>query len=275
MIWLREDLKGRFPGDDAFDKILHLEGEVFRELAGRRTLKFVLGGKSYFAKLHFGVGWKEIFKNLIHFRLPVLGAEHEWRAIRRFEELGVATMTLAAYGRRGWNPARQESFVITEELVNTISLEDLCRDWPRQPLPASIKRALLREVAETAKALHNNGVNHRDFYLCHFLLDRSWLDTGGGCGKPKLHVIDLHRVQLRDHTPSRWVIKDLAGLFFSSMDAGLTKRDYLRFVKCYRNSPLRQTLALEKSFWIQVTNRAVKLYQREFGRSPHSLPFAM
>ncbi len=268
MIWLRDDLQDQFPGSDAFDRILHLDGEVFRELAGRRTIRFFLEGKGYFAKLHYGVGWKEIFKNLIHLRLPVLGAGHEWKAIRRFEELGVETMTLAAYGQRGWNPPCQESFVITEELVNTISLEDLCRDWPTQPPAPSFKRVLLQRVAEIARVLHNNGVNHRDFYLCHFLLDRSWLDNASGCEKPKLHVIDLHRVQLRRHTPSRWVVKDLAGLLFSSMDTGLTKRDYYRFMKCYRNRPLRQILVQEKSFWLRVVHRAVRLYQREFGHSP-------
>ncbi len=273
MIWLRDDLKNRFPGADAFERILVLEGEVFRELAGRRTLRFFSGEKSYFAKIHFGVGWKEIFKNLIHLRLPVLGADNEWKAIRRFEELGVGTMALAAYGRRGWNPARQESFVITDELIDTISLEDLCRDWPVQPPRPSVKRALLYEVAAIARALHNNGVNHRDFYLCHFLLDRSWLDTARGCERPSLHVIDLHRVQLRRHTPSRWVVKDLAGLFFSSMDVGLTLRDYYRFMKCYRTRPLRQILVQERSFWKRVTHRAVRLYQRDFGRSPKiSLP---
>ena len=40
MIWLRADMQALFPGEDAFDRILHLEGEIYRELAGRRTLRF-------------------------------------------------------------------------------------------------------------------------------------------------------------------------------------------------------------------------------------------
>jgi heptose I phosphotransferase len=36
-------------------------------------------------------------------------------------------MPLAGYGKRGINPAKIQSFVITEELTNTASLEDFCR----------------------------------------------------------------------------------------------------------------------------------------------------
>jgi len=268
MIWLRADMQALFPGEDAFDRILDLEGEVFRELAGRRTLRFCVGERSYFAKLHFGVGWREIFKNLWRLRQPVLGAGQEWRAIQRFEALGVATMTLAAYGERGGNPARQESFVITDELVDTISLEDLSRNWrTASPAPA-FKRALIAKVAEIARTLHENGVNHRDFYLCHFLMEQTPGTTGPGGASPKLHVIDLHRVQIRRRTPKRWVIKDLAGLFFSSLDIGLTSRDVFRFLRHYRQRSLREIFSEESGFWSRVARRAVRLYQRDFKRAP-------
>ena len=268
MIWLRADMQALFPGEDAFDRILHLEGEIYRELAGRRTLRFCVGERSYFAKLHFGVGWREIFKNLWRLRQPVLGAGQEWRAIQRFEALGVATMTLAAYGERGGNPARQESFVITDELVNTISLEDLSRNWRTAPPAPAFKRALLAKVAEIARTLHENGVNHRDFYLCHFLLEQPLGTTGPGGASPKLHVIDLHRVQIRRRTPKRWVIKDLAGLFFSSLDIGLTSRDVFRFLRHYRQRSLREIFSEESGFWSRVARRAVRLYQRDFKRAP-------
>src|SRR6185295_20373102 len=60
-----------------FDRILALEGEVYRNVAGRKTLRFSRDGKSYFLKVHLGVGWKEIIKNLIRFRLPVVSAKTE------------------------------------------------------------------------------------------------------------------------------------------------------------------------------------------------------
>jgi hypothetical protein len=47
---------------------------------------------------------------------------------------------------------------------------------------------------------------------------------------PIIPLIDLHRAQLRKKTPRRWVVKDVAGLYFSVMDIGLTQRDLFRFV---------------------------------------------
>ena len=113
---LPDSLAAAFGGAQAFDRIMQLDGRVFRDVPGRRTLQFQLGGRSYFAKLHYGVGWREIFKNLFTLRLPVVSALTEWRAIRRLSELGVATTPAVAVGCRGRNPARLQSFIITEDL---------------------------------------------------------------------------------------------------------------------------------------------------------------
>jgi heptose I phosphotransferase len=238
-----------------FERIMTLPGEVFRDVKGRTTLRFQAGGCAYFLKRHTGVGWKEIFKNLFSLRAPVLGAGNEHAALRRLGELGVATLREAGFGQRGWNPARRESFLITEELAGMVSLEDLCRDWPRQPPEAGFKRALLAEVARITRVLHENGVNHRDFYLCHFLLD-----PASSPRAPRLYLIDLHRAQLRQRTPERWRVKDLGALYFSAMDIGLTRRDRLRFLKIYRARPLRDILVQESGFWDKVARRAQALY---------------
>jgi lipopolysaccharide core heptose(I) kinase len=240
---------------EAFEWIMALSGQVFRDVKGRTTLRFEAGGRAYFLKRHTGVGWKEIFKNLLSLRWPVLGADNERAAIRRLGELGVATPRLAGFGQRGWNPARRESFLVTEELAGMLSLEDLCRDWPRQPPEPAFKRALIERVARIARVLHENGVNHRDFYICHFLYDPASSPTA-----PCLYLIDLHRAQLRPCTPERWRVKDLGALYFSAMDIGLTRRDLLRFLKTYRARPLREVLGREAGFWEKVLRRARALH---------------
>lgn len=236
-----------------------VSGEVYREPEGarRRTLRFERGGKGFFLKLHWGVGWGEILKNLANLRLPVLGAANEWRAIQRLEQLGVETMRLAGYGHEGGNPARQRSFVITEELAGCISLEDYCKDWPQQPPPFNEKLALIRRVAEMTRTLHENGVNHRDLYICHFLLQQPW---DGREASLHLHLIDLHRVQIRNRTPERWVVKDVGSLHFSAMEIGLTRRDLLRFIRIYSGGPLREVLKRDGAFWQAVQRRADALY---------------
>ena len=100
MHYLSEDFAKDLPKGDSFHNLQTMEGKVYRDVQGRKTLQFALGGKSYFIKNHFGVGWKEIFKNLVQLRLPILGAENEWRAISKLKSLGLATMTSKGRKRR-------------------------------------------------------------------------------------------------------------------------------------------------------------------------------
>ncbi|MEW6585065.1 MAG: lipopolysaccharide core heptose(I) kinase RfaP [Nitrospirota bacterium] len=272
MMELRADLRNFFGSNDVFENILNAEGRVFREHKNRKTVYVVKDGKGYFIKIHRGIGWKEIFKNLLSLRWPVLSAGNELCAIRRLEEIGIETAKVAGFGERGMRPAWLESFLITDDLVNTISLEDFSRDWRSHPPDFTMKSAIIERVAGIARLLHRSGINHRDFYICHFLLDTSGLNKNDDYEGLHIYLIDLHRMQMRERTPLRWRIKDLSGLLFSSMNIGLTKRDIFRFMKAYSGKPLRNTLTEDASLWSQVFRRSVKLYERHFGRRP-DVPF--
>ncbi len=244
---------------DAFAAVARLSGEEFRRVKSRRTFRFEVENRGYFAKVHHGVGWREIWKNWFQLKAPVLGAANEFYALELLARLGVDTMTPVAFGEKHWNPARRESFLVTEELTDCVSLEDYCRDW--RPSFRE-KTALLTVLAQTAAAMHDHGLNHRDCYLCHFLLDRKrWQE---GRGEAHLHVIDLHRAQIRRRIPYRYRVKDVAGLFFSSMDAGLTRHDLFRFMRIYSHGQWRGQMR----FWRDVERTAVKLYCKEFKRDP-------
>ncbi len=259
-LMLAEPFKRLWGGRDAFAEVERLEGVVYRELDARRTLRTEVAGRGYFVKIHRGIGWREIFKNLLTAKLPVLGAGQEWRAIQRLHEAGVPTMTAVAYGERGSNPADQHSFIVTEELAPTISLEFFCMDWVKQPPEPRLKRALIAEVARMTGMMHRAGVNHRDCYICHFLLHTDKPVTADDF---KLSVIDLHRAQTRAAIPLRWRNKDLAGLYFSALDIGLTRRDKLRFLKGYFLQPLRQILRDEAALLAWLERKAEKLYRRK------------
>jgi heptose I phosphotransferase len=258
---LREDFRRAWP--QPFDAVRQVQGDVYRHKEGRTTQRFEFEGAPYFLKIHRGVGWGEIFKNLSQLRLPVLGAQNEWRAIEFLHRHDIGTMTCVGYGKLGFNPARQLSFLLTEELGAMESLEDHCAVWPQDPPSPLQKRLLIEAVARIAGTMHRQGMNHRDFYLCHFLMDDNW----DQCSPPPLHLIDLHRAQIRRRTPRRWQIKDLGALYFSAADIGLSRRDVLRFVRCYTGLPLRQALA-DQQLWTQVCRRAIKLYRRDFGVDP-------
>ena len=80
---------------------------------------------------------------------------------------------MVGFGERGLNPARRQSFVITEALENTISSgRFLCRlDRASATISAArlaLKWALIRRVAEMSRCLHTQGINHRDYYSVPF-----------------------------------------------------------------------------------------------------------
>ncbi len=102
---LSEPFKSLWLGKDPFTEVESLQGEVYRELSGRKTLRTEVQGKGYFVKIHRGIGWPEIFKNLITAKLPVLGAGQELKAIKKLQSVGVDTMTAVAFGEKGANPA--------------------------------------------------------------------------------------------------------------------------------------------------------------------------
>ncbi|MDP7452092.1 MAG: glycosyltransferase [Arenicellales bacterium] len=321
-IYLREDL-----GQLSFDELLeigknmigghHNVVEARDKLGeeGRRTVSFSHNSERYYLKIHDGVGWKEIGKNLTSLRLPVLGAENEWKGVHHLrrqtllQNLGLNTLNIAGYGtreRRFWkilnNPAKRQSLIVTDEIPEAISLEDLFKDklfWGRNankiPIKICFKRWLIEQLAQTARVLHNSGANHRDFYLSHFLLQRTKESHEPTPENSSLFLIDLHRMQIhkprwtawikailqgalklqRPHppesvTPRRWKMRDVSGLHYSSMDLGLTKRDLIRFISTYENISNRQvleTLQDNDGFWRDVQSRAHNLYRSEKRRT--------
>ena len=229
--------------------MMALQGITFRKEAGRLTQAIAIDGQSYFIKQHTGVGWREIFKNLLYGRLPIISAKNEWVALQKCKTLGIASPHVYGYGKQGINPAQIRSFVLMEALQDARSLEEISCHWKAFPPSFALKNQFTMKVAQITRTLHDAGINHRDLYICHFLLKDQ-----------TLYLIDLHRAQIRKRTPSRWRIKDLAALYFSSMDIGLTHRDRLRFMRAYQKKPLNAFSKMEHTFWEWVKKRGEKLY---------------
>lgn len=261
-LFLREELQQAWSEKAIFQHLATIPGEVFRDKEGRRTLRFELNGRSYFLKYHAGVGWGEIIKNLLQFRKPIISARNEWRAIQRLHELGIGTMQLAGYGETGWNPARRRSFVITDDLSGTMSLEHLGEQWRQHPPTFRTKQALLEKLALVSRRMHQAGLNHRDYYLCHFLLDASFAKTNQFSMETELFLIDLHRTEQRRTVPDRWLIKDLGSLYFSAFEVQLSRHDRYRFMMRYSGLPLRQVLSQQRRFWQNVEKRAQQLLDK-------------
>jgi UDP-glucose:(heptosyl)LPS alpha-1,3-glucosyltransferase len=128
------------------------------------------------------------------------------------------------------------------------------------------KYRILASVAAIARELHRAGINHRDFYLCHFMLKTQFI--ADQTLVPEIYLVDLHRAQLRPQVPVRWLVKDLGGLLFSSLNLNFTQRDYLRFMRVYFAQELRAVLMEQKVLLEKVSLRACATYRRDFGHDP-------
>jgi len=275
-IYLSDELVTHYDKPLDIQNIMQTHGEIIREAPGRQTILFSHENKNYYIKSHTGVGWREILKNLSYLKKPVIGAQNEWHGIHHLDRINIKTMTPAGYGMVNRNPARRKSFIITEALEDTISLEEFCGQWKTKPPHGRdairFKRWLIAQLAKTTRVMHNSGANHRDYYLIHFLLRKGYAENGTlSAEKSSLFLIDLHRMQLRKRTPYRWRVKDVAGLYFSSMDMGLSLRDLYRYMSLYMGKPLRETLIEDARFWRDVRKRGLRVYRAEQRRRKPAL----
>jgi len=251
-----DKLESFFSTADPFGLARDLEGIVYRDYANRKTKKFSFEGSSYFLKYHGPVGWKEIFKNILQFKIPVIGAKRELNAILKLQSISIKCPEFVGFMSKGWSPANRHSFLITKDLEGTISLEDFFIEGMYQKLPVSKKRILLKSLATICRTIHQNGLNHRDLYLCHFHLPAEEEFEG------EISLIDLHRAQIRRKVPMRWATKDIGGLLHSVIEFGISETDCYRFLSIYFNCSFKKLIEENKSFIEKSRSRAYSMYMK-------------
>ncbi|MGB0775810.1 MAG: lipopolysaccharide core heptose(I) kinase RfaP, partial [Akkermansiaceae bacterium] len=181
-------------------------------------------------------------------------------------------------GTRGSNPAKRESFVIMEALDERVEVENFLKDIGgltdlTRKARWRLRKEIIKTVAQAAKKMHGAGMNHRDFYLCHFhIAERDWQQWAGEV--LRLPLLDLHRAQIRSKVPRRWLVKDLGALYFSALDAELTNRDVVTFLREYLGADWRKRCRENLAFWQAVSARAASFYQKH-RQKPAPLPAAV
>ena len=236
-----------------FDYLINLPGQIYRQVKNRKTLKVNLN-KDYFIKTHQALSLREQIKNLLSLKWPVPNALDEQKAITAVQKLNINTMDIAGFGEYA-----NDSFLITEAIEPNISLDQLLEAKIDTQDYFKLKRRLIKIIAQTTKLLHENGLNHRDYYVCHYLLK---LDQNDHQISPEnLYLIDLHRMQIRSRTPIRYIIKDLSSILFSIRNYKFTRTDYLRFIQYYTDNNLKKYRE-NKSFWQKVRNKANRLREK-------------
>lgn len=271
LLELSDNLRRELPdGTAPFNWFLHGSGTVHREVKNRLTYEARLGELHFYVKRHLGCGWKEVLKEWYRLRKPVVSARTEWEGAEALAAAGVRVPRVLGKGERGRYPHAVESFVALEALENCETLEHFQPGWMRYDGTrwVHLKHALIDEVASAAARMHGKGINHRDFYLNHFLVNRDFIESWQPGIAVPLHLIDLHRVQQRTSVPSRWLLKDLAALLFSALNAGLTSTDCARFLRIYLGAGWKNKVRADAAFWKKVIQKAIQLYRGFYGNEP-------
>jgi heptose I phosphotransferase len=204
----------------------------YAEKQGRSTGRYRLdvGGEtlSLYVKKQFRLPWwRRTAAALGTFPGPL-----EWKNLQTAAALGVRVPEVVFCGAERGHRCR--SVLAVRELEGYQALHryvpGALADLP-EPTRRRRKRALIARLAETARLLHGNRYFHRDLYFCHFYLR----DDASAPDGFDLVLIDFGRL-LRSRV-SRWRIKDLAGLLYSSDVPGVSRTDRLRFLLQYLGVP--------------------------------------
>ncbi len=182
-------------------------------------------------------------------------ADDEVRGLRLLEAAGIPTMTLVAWG--GLSDGR--SFVITEDLAGYQPADKLLEngfafDRIREPL------------ADLAARLHNAGLHHRDLYLCHFFVkaEDATIDV---------RLIDIARVKKLPVllTRQRWIVKDLAQFWYSTMSVPIPEPQRQAWLVRYAQErgeasaiPLKRAIEKKVS---RIAKHDAKLRRKQPGRN--------
>ncbi|MDB5303215.1 MAG: Lipopolysaccharide core biosynthesis protein WaaP, heptosyl-I-kinase, partial [Phycisphaerales bacterium] len=139
-------------------------------------------------------------------RRPTTPAEDEVAGHRLLMAHGIPTAPLA-----GWGVLEdRRSFVMFEDLTGYKPADKLIES------DTSFDR-LSQATADLAARLHHAGLHHRDLYLCHFMAKADGDETD-------VKLIDPARVRRLPGflTRGRWIVKDLAQFWYSTLSLPIT-----------------------------------------------------
>jgi hypothetical protein len=155
--------------------------------------------------------------------------------------LGINVPKTVAFGVQWQGFFEKRSFIITEKIPNAESLEKKLPD-----IFFRDRKKFIESFAAFVSKFHMTGFRHRDLYLCHIFCD----DAG------KFTLIDLNRVFKPMVFGGKFLVKDLAQLYYSSPGSVITRADRLRFYLAYAGKT-------ELSFCDRMLIKKIKLKAKQ------------
>jgi len=288
---------GRLRINDAFRPLLetaslvtldaimaYSSGQPYRRVPGRLTVRAELtdpaspgqspagGRRALYLKRFTRVPLGTQLRRTLSLNPPVSLAERELRGLVRLADIGIPAARLVAVGSELSQGGRRErSCIITEEIPDAVQADVYFeRTWAcaSDPARTAAKRRLIAAIARLARRLHAHRLSHRDFYLCHLMVQ-----PAADGGDPILYLIDLQRLtHHRRGLARRWIVKDLAALLFSSWPSQAThirspvfsETDRLRFARDYFGVP--HLAPDQKALLRRVARKARRIARHEARR---------
>ena len=149
----------------------------------------------------------------------------EWENLHFFQQLGIPTSPLVAYGQETRGGIFRRAALVTAELKNTLDLNSL--HLANHPILADRQwiTTVSRQIAGYTRRLHRNCFGHLDLKWRNILVTLS--------SPPQVYFIDCPAGRIRRGPGSRrWFIKDLACLDKVAKKR-LTRTQRLRFFMDY------------------------------------------
>jgi len=172
--------------------------------------------------------------------------EIEMKAIQQLRACNIPTLKPLYFAQRTIDGDRR-SILITAELKDYISLEDLTHEWDDKGWPSVAERKrIIISVANVLREMHKHKLQHNCFYAKHVLL--KFVDND-----IDVRIIDLEKVKRRCLRTTA-TIRDLYTL--SRHLGSWSATDRLRFLLVYMQIPRLNPVA--RKVWKKIARRTVR-----------------
>lgn len=203
-------------------------------------------------------------KNWLSHRRRISLACCDIEPAKKLAAIGINTAKTIAFGRQNGLLFEKRSFSITKKIPNAESLEKklpTCFNGPATVENLKLRKDFIVQLAYFVKKFHHAGFRHRDLYLCHIFLDADG----------NFFLIDLARVFKPKLLAKRFLIKDIAQLYYSAPGRYFTKADRMRFY--FALTGKNKLNRKDKIFISKVKNKAKAMARHDI-RHGRAVPFA-
>ena len=245
----------------SLERIIAGQGEEITRDPISHVRRVSCAGNLYYVKIYTAAG-KNLRRGSIRKYIGASKISSEWGNLLILRDLGIPIPRIVAYGQQYKSGIYQIGALVTAEVTGTADLESHVRANPQLVHDKKWLYAVLEQVADYTRRMHEAGFIHKDLNWRNILVTTS--------GEPKIYFIDCPSGR---HTLppffSRGRIRDLAHLDKVGRQL-LSRTDLLKFYKFYQgreklNRADREFIAKIRNFHNKHRKRKAKRLKRAAG----------